>query len=161
MKAILNSLNAHNLSIFQLILVILVSKFMVHRALSDKTNLSLGLLSPLMSCSRTQRSDAGEARTRGPWSRVRHSITESNNHALVLLNLLNLASLAFYLFSLTRLINSIKPNYSCKIVYVMTVKTTVHVNNKILSIACQNCNLNYFECHLNSIFYVFHIDFRR
>ena len=40
-------LNAHNLSIFQPILMILVSKFMVHRALSDKTYLSLGLLSPL------------------------------------------------------------------------------------------------------------------
>ena len=36
MSAILNSLNAHNLPIFQLILVILVSKFMVHRALYDK-----------------------------------------------------------------------------------------------------------------------------
>ena len=41
-------LNAHNLPIFQLILMILVSKFMVHRALSDKSYLSLGLLSPLM-----------------------------------------------------------------------------------------------------------------
>ena len=47
MFAILNSLNAHNLPNFQLILIILVSKFMVHRALSDKTYLSLGLLSPL------------------------------------------------------------------------------------------------------------------
>ena len=47
MLAILNSLNAHNLHNFQLILVILVSKFIVHRALSDKTYLSLGLLSPL------------------------------------------------------------------------------------------------------------------
>ena len=47
MLAILNSLNAHNLPIFQPILMILVSKFMVHRALSDKTYLSLGLLSPL------------------------------------------------------------------------------------------------------------------
>ena len=47
MLAILNSLNAHNLPIFQPILTILVSKFMVHRALSDKTYLSLGLLSPL------------------------------------------------------------------------------------------------------------------
>ena len=33
--------------IFQPILMILVSKFMVHRALSYKTYLSLGLLSPL------------------------------------------------------------------------------------------------------------------
>ena len=47
MLAILNFLNAHNLPIFQPILMILVSKFMVHRALSDKTYLSLGLLSPL------------------------------------------------------------------------------------------------------------------
>ena len=35
MLAILNYLNAHNFLIFQPILVILVSKFMVHRALSD------------------------------------------------------------------------------------------------------------------------------
>ena len=47
MLAILIFLNAHNLPIFQPILMILVSKFMVHRALSDKTYLSLGLLSPL------------------------------------------------------------------------------------------------------------------
>ena len=47
MLAILNFLNAHYLPIFQPILMILVSKFMVHRALSDKTHLSLGLLSPL------------------------------------------------------------------------------------------------------------------
>ena len=47
MLAILNSLNGHNLPIFQTILMILVSKCMVHRALSDKTYLSLGLLSPL------------------------------------------------------------------------------------------------------------------
>ena len=47
MLVILNSLNAHNLPILQPILIILVSKFMVHRALSDKTFLSLGLLSPL------------------------------------------------------------------------------------------------------------------
>ena len=46
MLAILNSLYAHNLPIFQPILTILVSKFMVHRVLSDKTYLSLGLLSP-------------------------------------------------------------------------------------------------------------------
>ena len=37
MLAILNSLNAHYFPIFQLILMILVSKYMVHRALSDKT----------------------------------------------------------------------------------------------------------------------------
>ena len=47
MLAIMNFLNAHNLPIFQPILMILVSKFMVHRALSDKKYLSLGLLSPL------------------------------------------------------------------------------------------------------------------
>ena len=47
MLAILNSLNAHNFPIFQPILMILVSKFMVHRALSDNIYLSLGLLSPL------------------------------------------------------------------------------------------------------------------
>ena len=47
MLAILNSLNAHNLPIFQPISMMLVSKFMVHRAFSDKTYLSLGLLSPL------------------------------------------------------------------------------------------------------------------
>ena len=47
MLAILKSLNAHNLLIFQPILMILVSKFMIYKALSDKTHLSLGLLSPL------------------------------------------------------------------------------------------------------------------
>ena len=47
MLAILNFLNAHNLPIFQPILMILVSKFMVHRALSDKTHLFLGFLSSL------------------------------------------------------------------------------------------------------------------
>ena len=45
MLAIFNSLNAHNLPIFQPILIILVLRFMVHSALSDKTYLSLGLLS--------------------------------------------------------------------------------------------------------------------
>ena len=44
----LNSLNAHYIPIFQSILMILVSKCMIHRALSDKTDLSLGLLSPLI-----------------------------------------------------------------------------------------------------------------
>ena len=48
MLAILNSLNAHNFPIFQPILIKLVSKFMVHRALSDKKCLSLRLLSPLI-----------------------------------------------------------------------------------------------------------------
>ena len=41
MLAIMNSLNIHSLPIFQPILIILVSKFMVHRALSDKTYLGL------------------------------------------------------------------------------------------------------------------------
>ena len=36
MLVILNSLNDHNFPIFQPILMILVSKFKVHRALSDK-----------------------------------------------------------------------------------------------------------------------------
>ena len=40
MLAILNFLNDHNLPIFQLIAMILVSKIMVYRALSDKTYLS-------------------------------------------------------------------------------------------------------------------------
>ena len=48
MLAVLNSLNAHNFLIFQPILMILVSKFMVHKAFSDKAYLSLGLLSPLI-----------------------------------------------------------------------------------------------------------------
>ena len=47
MSAILNSLNAHNFLIFQSILMTLASKFMVYRALSDKTYLFLGLPSPL------------------------------------------------------------------------------------------------------------------
>ena len=47
MLAILNSLIAHNLPIFQPFLMILVSKFMVRRTLSDKTYFSLGLLSPI------------------------------------------------------------------------------------------------------------------
>ena len=49
MSTILNSLNAHNFLIFQPILMILESKFMVYRALSDKTYLLLGLQSPLSS----------------------------------------------------------------------------------------------------------------
>ena len=47
MLDIMNSLNAHNFPIFEQILMILVSKFMVQRVLSDKTYLSLRLLSPL------------------------------------------------------------------------------------------------------------------
>ena len=53
MLAILNFLNAHNLPIFQPILMILVSKIMDHRALSDKTYLSLRLLSPLIEYDKT------------------------------------------------------------------------------------------------------------
>ena len=47
MLATPSSLNAHSFPIFQPILIIFVSNFMVHRALSDKTYLSLGLPSPL------------------------------------------------------------------------------------------------------------------
>ena len=48
MLAIFDSLNSHNFPIFQPILMMLVvSKFMVHRALFDKTYLLIGLLSPL------------------------------------------------------------------------------------------------------------------
>ena len=54
MLTILNFLNANNLSIFQPILMILVSKFIVHRALSDKTYLLLGLLSPLMNIDKSR-----------------------------------------------------------------------------------------------------------
>ena len=57
MLAILNSLNAHNFPIFQPILMIIVSKFMVYTALSDKTYLSLWLLFPL-SKQRGSRSDS-------------------------------------------------------------------------------------------------------
>ena len=57
MFAILTSLNTHYLPIFQPILMILVSKFMVHRALSDKTYLSLGLLSPLRKYHKIHRND--------------------------------------------------------------------------------------------------------
>ena len=48
MLAILNSLNAFYFHIFQSILMIFKSKFMVRGALSDITYLSLGLLSPLI-----------------------------------------------------------------------------------------------------------------
>ena len=44
MLAILNSLNAHSFPIFKLILMILVSIFMTHRALPDKIYLSSGLM---------------------------------------------------------------------------------------------------------------------
>ena len=47
MLTILNYLKTHNFPIFQPILRIFVSKVMVHRALWDKTYISLGLLSPL------------------------------------------------------------------------------------------------------------------
>ena len=45
MLAVLNSLNAHDFPTFQPIMMILVSKFMAYRALSDKIYLLLGLLS--------------------------------------------------------------------------------------------------------------------
>ena len=48
MVAILNSLSAHNLSIFEAILMIFVSKFMVHY---NKTYLLLGLLEHKMGSS--------------------------------------------------------------------------------------------------------------
>ena len=48
MSAILNSLNVHNFPIFQPILMKLVSKSIVYRAVSDKTYLLSGLLSPLI-----------------------------------------------------------------------------------------------------------------
>ena len=57
MLAIMNSLNAYNLPILQPILMILVSEFMVCRALSDKTYLFLGLLSPFMHQSQQTSSD--------------------------------------------------------------------------------------------------------
>ena len=47
MSAILNYLNIHNFLIFQPILMRHVSKFMLYRALSDKTYLLSGLRSPL------------------------------------------------------------------------------------------------------------------
>ena len=47
MLAILNSLNAHYIPIFQPILIILLSTFLVHRAITNKIYLLLGLLSPL------------------------------------------------------------------------------------------------------------------
>ena len=46
MLAILNSLNAHSFPIFQPILMILVSKFMVHRAISC----SMGAYAILLTC---------------------------------------------------------------------------------------------------------------
>ena len=47
MLAILNCLNDQNIHMFQPILMIFVSKFKVHRALSGTTYLSLQTLSPL------------------------------------------------------------------------------------------------------------------
>ena len=48
MSALLNSLNAHNFLIFQPILMTLVSRFMIYKAISDKTYVLLGLQSPLI-----------------------------------------------------------------------------------------------------------------
>ena len=56
MSSILNSLNAHNFLIFQPIMMTLVSKFMVFKALSDKTYLLLGLRSPLINVNYYNRS---------------------------------------------------------------------------------------------------------
>ena len=47
MSVILISLNDHNFLIFQPILMTLVSKFVVYRALTNKIYLLLGLWSPL------------------------------------------------------------------------------------------------------------------
>ena len=105
MLAILNSLNSHNLPIFQLILMILVSKFVIHRALSDKTYLSLELMSPLnmqipkkILCYNTQYN--GVFTYHGKCCSFLHQIqflsnlngmlkTESNDFAQLLLNSLN------------------------------------------------------------------------
>ena len=54
MSAILNYLNVHNFPTSQPILMKLVSKFMVYRALSDKTYILSGLLSPLRNIFSTQ-----------------------------------------------------------------------------------------------------------
>ena len=48
MLAIMNSINAYYFPIFQPIMMILVSKFMVQKVLFDKTYLSVGLLSHLI-----------------------------------------------------------------------------------------------------------------
>ena len=48
MSAIMNSLNIHKFPISQPIMMRLVSKFMVYRALSDKTYSLSGLRSPLI-----------------------------------------------------------------------------------------------------------------
>ena len=55
MSIILNSFNGHNILIFQLVMMTLVSKFMVYGALSDKSYLSLGLQSQISQCYRTSR----------------------------------------------------------------------------------------------------------
>ena len=57
MSAILNSLNVHNFPIFQQILMKLVSKFTVYRALSYKIYLSFGLWSPLMEIAKLNKTD--------------------------------------------------------------------------------------------------------
>ena len=57
MLAILNSLNAHNFPIFQPILMIIVLKFMVPRALSDKFILIIKVAVPLKSLYRQVVSD--------------------------------------------------------------------------------------------------------
>ena len=59
MSAILNYLNGHNSLIFQPILMTLVSKFMVYRALTNKIYVLLGLRSPLTG----KRDNAGHEKT--------------------------------------------------------------------------------------------------
>ena len=69
---------------------------------------------------------------------------ESNIRAPVLLNLLNSlqkeikcsASLAFYLFSPTRLINSVKHEHSCKVLYV--INNVMATRYKTLSAGTSN-----------------------
>ena len=93
MLAILNSLNAHNLPIFQPILTILLSKFMVHRALSDETYFILGLMSPLMSCVETRKkmaldSRAFRAKAHLNFSHdacISHQLTDSKLYVMVII----------------------------------------------------------------------------
>ena len=50
MLAILNALNAHNLPLFQPILMILLPKFFVHRALSEHTIIRVVVLFKSLKC---------------------------------------------------------------------------------------------------------------
>ena len=72
MPAILNSLNAHNFLIFQPILMILVSIFMVYRVFPNKTYLLLGLPSALnINCTKTSKLyqilNTSPTARHGPW----------------------------------------------------------------------------------------------